>query len=117
MKALRFFTIVLVAVFVMSVWAPAPAYAKSSTAAVAMAKTKLARLRVNNRTGGSLTVRFSGERSYTFSTATQGKTTFQPVIEPGKYTITVTSSRCKGTLTYRRNVKGGTVNLPGFICH
>lgn len=124
MKALRWFTIILLAVLVLSCWAPAPAYAKpagssvKSTASliIDLAKTKLARLRVNNRTGGTLYVSFSGKRSYSFSTSNQGKTTFETVIEPGKYTVTVRASACSGSLTYKRNVKGGTVSLPPFIC-
>ncbi|RPJ22855.1 MAG: hypothetical protein EHM33_22490 [Chloroflexi bacterium] len=124
MKTLRLFTIVLLAVLVISTWGPAPAYAKSADTAptnstsltVDLAKTKLARLRVNNKTGGTLYVSFAGERSYNFSTSSQGKTTFDAVIQPGKYTVTVTTSACKGKLSFKRNVKGGTVGLPGFSC-
>src|ERR1044071_118681 len=112
MKTLRLFTIILLAVLVLSSWAPAPVYAKrpanasSSTALIAdLAKTKLARLRVNNKTGGTLYVSFSGDRGYSFSTSNQGKTTFEPVIQPGKYTITVRSSACSGQLSYKRKVK------------
>jgi hypothetical protein len=123
MKTLRLFTIILLAVLVLSSWAPAPVYAKqpgnasSSTTLVAdLAKTKLARLRVNNKTGGTLYVSFSGDRGYSFSTSNQGKTTFEPVIQPGKYTITVRSSACSGQLSYKRKVKSGTVSLPVFVC-
>ena len=124
MKTLRLFTIIILAVLVLSSWTPAPVYAKGSdiapskttTLVVDPAKTKLARLRVNNRTGGTLYVSFSGERGYSFSTSNQGKTTFEPVIQPGKYTITVRASACNGQLTYRRKVKGGTVSLPAFVC-
>jgi hypothetical protein len=119
MKTLRFFTIVLVAVLLFSTWVPA--YAKpvtaSSTNSVELAKTKLARLRVTNKTGGTLYVTLSSNvRSYSFATAKQGKTTFNPVIQPGKYNITVRASACGGELHYKRNVKGGTVGLPTFIC-
>jgi hypothetical protein len=123
MKTLRLFTIILLAVLILSSWAPAPAYAKqpanasSSTTLIAdLAKTKLARLRVNNKTGGTLYLSFSGDRGYSFSTSNQGKTTFEPVIQPGKYTITVRSSACSGQLSYKRKVKGGTVSLPVFVC-
>ncbi len=118
MKTLRFFTLVLVAVLLFSTWAPV--YAKpadtSPTSSVDLAKAKLAKLKVNNQTGGTLYVSFSGPRGYSFSTAKQGKTTFEPVIQPGKYNITVRTSGCPGQLNYKRNVKGGTVNLPTFIC-
>jgi len=124
MKTLRLFTIMMLAVLVLSTWVPAPVSAKQSNTASAntttlvvdLAKTKLARLRVNNKTGGTLYVRFSGERSYSFAASSQGKTTFESVIQPGKYTITVTASTCNGQLTYRRKVKGGTVSLPVFVC-
>ncbi len=119
MKTLRLFTLVLVAVLLFSTWAPA--YAKpanpSSTNSVEPATAKLARLRVINKTGGTLAIRMtSTTASYSFSTAAQGKTTFAAIIKPGKYSITVTSSRCGGELHYKRNVKGGTVGLPAFIC-
>ena len=123
MKTLRLFTIIILAVLVLSSWAPAPVYAKqpdtassSTTLVAALAKTKLARLRVNNKTGGTLYVSFSGDRGYSFSTSNQGKTTFEPVIQPGKYTITVRASTCNGQLTFRKKVKGGTVSLPVFVC-
>ncbi len=124
MKTLRLFTIVLLAVLVIATLVPAPAYAKPATAGspddtnlvIDLAKTKLAKLRVNNKTGGTLYVSLAGTRSYSFSTSDQGKTTFEPVIQPGKYTVTVTTSACKGKLNFKRNVKGGTVNLPAFSC-
>jgi hypothetical protein len=123
MKTLRLFTIIILAVLILSSWAPAPAYAKgamapstNTTLVVDLGKTKLARLRVNNRTGGTLYVRFSGERGYSFAASNQGKTTFESVIQPGKYTITVTSSACSGQLIYRKKVKGGTVSLPPILC-
>ncbi len=122
MKTLRFLTIVLVTVLVLSTWGPA--YAKSSddsvTTAISFsvdpATVKLAKLRVTNKTGGTLYVSFSGTYSYSFSTSKQGKTTFDAVIQPGKYNITVRTSGCTGELHYKRNVKGGTVGLPPFVC-
>ena len=124
MKTLRWFTIVVLAILVISCWAPAPVYAKPSHPAstntasliIDLAKTKLARLRVTNRTGGTLYVSLSGTRSYSFAASNQGKTTFDSIIQPGKYTITVRASACSGSLKYRRNVKGGTISLPPFVC-
>ena len=118
MKTLRLFTIVLVAILLFSTWGPAFAKADTSpTTTVELAKTKLARLRVTNKTGGTLRVTLTSKtRSYSFATAKQGKTTFEPVIQPGKYNITVTTSGCAGELHYKRNVKGGTVGLPPFVC-
>jgi hypothetical protein len=124
MKNLRLFTIVLLAVLVVSMWGPAPVYASPSdtpstdttSLIIDLGKTKLAKLRVNNRTGGTLYVSMSGDRGYSFSTSEQGRTTFDAVIQPGKYNITVRTSGCSGELHFKRNVKGGTVNLPPFVC-
>ena len=122
MKTLRILTILFIAVLVFSSWAPAPVYAKgaaTTSAAITLdelGKIKLARLRVNNKTGGTLYVSFSGERSYSFATSQQGRSTFDTVIQPGKYTITVRASTCSGELHYKRKVKGGTVSLPAFVC-
>ncbi len=124
MKTLRLFTFVLLAVLVISMLGPAPAYASPSdttstdttSLTIDLGKTKLARLRVTNKTGGSLYISFSGDRSYSFSTSEQGKTTFEAVIQPGKYNITVRASACSGELHFKRNVKGGTVGLPPFNC-
>ncbi len=111
MKTLRFFTIILLAVLVFTT--VVPAYAKpmntSTTSAVDLAGKKLGRLRVTNQTGGTLYVKFVGKRSYSFATSKQGKTTFDAVIEPGVYNVTVSTSACKGQLNFKRNVKGGTV--------
>lgn len=123
MKTLRLFTTLMLVALVLSSWAPTPVYAKGPEAAstnttlvLDLAAARLARLRVNNRTGGTLYVRFSGDYSYSFAASSQGKTTFASIIQPGKYTITITSSRCSGELTLRRKVKGGTVSLPGISC-
>ena len=106
----RLFTIVLLAVLVISTLAPAPAYAKPADStspddisfSIDLAKTKLARLRVTNKTGGTLYVSLSGDRSYSFSTSKQGKTTFDAVIQPGKYNITVRTSACPGELNFKK---------------
>jgi hypothetical protein len=124
MKTLRLFTIVLLAVLVVSMWGPAPVYASPSdttstdttSLVIDPGKTKLAKLRVTNRTGGALYISMSGDRGYSFSTSKQGQTTFDAVIQPGKYTITVRTSGCSGELHYKRNVKSGTVSLPPFVC-
>ena len=117
MKTLRLFTIVILAVLVLSTWAPAPVYAKGSDTLVTdLAKIKLARLRVTNKTGGTMYISLSGAYSYSFAASSQGRTTFDAVIQPGKYTIKVTSSACSGQLTYRKKVKGGTVSLPPIVC-
>src|SRR5689334_10886523 len=107
MKTLRLFTIAVLTVLVMSTWAPFPVHAQPSTTTTMnfdLATVKLAKLRVTNKTGGTLYVKFTGTNnpnSYWFAAPKQGKTTFTPAtIKPGKYTITVTSSGCGGSLTY-----------------
>jgi hypothetical protein len=122
MKTLRLFTIAVLAALVISTWAPFPAYAQPSTAAsedtvslvIELKETKLAKLTVDNRTGGTLYVSLSGPRNYNFSTSKKGKTTFKD-IEPGKYTITVRASSCSGSLSYKRNIKGNA-SLKAFVC-
>ena len=118
MKTLRLFTIALLMVLVMSTWAPFPAYAQPSTTTTVSATVKLAKLRVSNKTGGTLYVKLqSPTNSYFFSATKQGNTTFTPAtIKPGKYTITVSSSACGGTLTYHKKVNGGIVGLPTIVC-
>lgn len=117
MKTLRLFTIVLLAVLVFSTWAPVSAKSDASGTYIAdLAKTKLARLSVNNRTGGTLYVSLSGTYSYNFATSKQGKTVFDAVIQPGRYNITLRTSGCPGELHLKRNVKGGTVGVPTVVC-
>ncbi len=76
--------------------------------------SKVSSLTVDNRTGGTLWVTLTGPKTYYFSTADQGKTTFSP-IDPGKYTITVRSSSCGGSLTYTKSING-KASLKPFIC-
>ena len=122
MKTLRLLTIVTLAILVLSSWAPAPVHAESSVSAPAgstrltidASKPKVVKLVVNNRTGGTLFVRLSGPMNYSFATSSKGKTTFTN-IKPGIYTITVSTSACSGTLTYKRKFNG-TVGLRPFIC-
>jgi hypothetical protein len=123
MKTLRLFIIVSLATLVIATWAPAPVYAKAPAAAspsttslsIDAAKSKTVKLVVNNHTGGTLYVKLSGDNGYSFSASKQGKSIFSN-IKPGTYTITVSTSACPGSLTYKRNMKGGTVTLKTFIC-
>jgi len=78
------------------------------------AGTQKAQLIVENRTTGTLYVHLSGPKAYWFNTTKQGKVTFKD-IESGKYTITVTSTACSGSLSYEKSMKS-TVTLKGFKC-
>lgn len=123
MKALRWFTLIFLVVLLVATLTPVPAYAQpagSASASVSslltdLTKTKLAKVRMKNHTGGVLSVRFSGPYNYSFSTSAKNWTS-AAVIQPGKYVITITSSACGGSYTLRRNVKGGTVGLPTMVC-
>lgn len=77
-------------------------------------KEKAGSLTVDNKTGGTLYVSLTGPKAYYFNTSKQGKTTFDG-IDAGKYTITVRSSACGGSLTYTKNINGKT-SLKPFIC-
>lgn len=118
MKTLRLFILAFLAVVLVATLLPAPVHAAPSAGSsqtVDLAKTKLAKVRLNNRTGGVLRVTFTGPYTYNFSTA-ERKWTSAAIIQPGKYTITITSSACGGSFTLKRNVKGGTVGLPPMVC-
>jgi hypothetical protein len=109
MKTLRILTLALIAVLVISAWAPSPAYAMSgqTDATANPAKSQFATLIVNNRTGGTVYVKLSGSTSYWFSALKQGKTVFSN-IKPGKYTVVLTASACQGSLKYKINMKAGS---------
>ena len=120
MKTLRLLTIVSLAILAFSSWKAAPVYADSSAAngiarlTFDAGKPKTVKLVVNNHTGGTLYVRLSGTAIYNFATSARGKTTFTN-IKPGAYTITVSTSACSGTLTYKRKFSG-TESLRPFVC-
>ena len=75
MKTLRMLTLTSITVLVMSAWVPTYAYAMSD-GATQPAASQMARLTVNNRTGGTLYVKLSGSANYWFSATSQGKTVF-----------------------------------------
>lgn len=77
-------------------------------------KQKAGSLTVDNQTGGILYVTLTGPKTYYFNTSKRGKATFDG-IDAGKYTITVRSSACGGSLTYSKNIEG-KASLKPFIC-
>ena len=125
MKALRWFTLIILVVLLVTTLTPVPAYAQPSGNAstsvshfvtdLAKATAKLAKVRMRNQTGGVLYAKFSGPYGYSFSTSAKSWTS-AAVIQPGKYVITLTSSACGGSYTVRKNVKGGTIGLPSMVC-
>jgi YHS domain-containing protein len=76
---------------------------------------KVSSLTVDNRTGGTLYINLTGPKTYYFSTSARGKTVFKD-IDPGTYTITVSSSACSGSLSYNKKFNGN-VSLKPFVCY
>jgi hypothetical protein len=113
----------VVALLILSAWTPSPVYASADAATVSIgsndvganvnvADVKLVKLTINNKTGGILYVTLKGTRSYSFA-APVGKTKYQ--IESGRYTYTVRSSACGGSITKAKNFKGGG-SLGPYFC-
>lgn len=121
MKITRFIRLLVMVVFAIASLVPTPVYAKppvpnnNSINPSLAATPKTASLTVNNNTGGVLYVSLAGPKSYYFNTAKKGNTTFSN-IEPGKYTITVTSSACAGSQTFTKELKGKMSLNQVFYC-
>jgi len=121
MKTARWITLVIVLALAFSVWTPSTVLAKPAQAGadsiqlgVDFAKSSMVKLTLNNKTGGTLYLSLVGEKmSYSFATAKQGKTIYQ--ILPGKYTFTITTSRCSGSIVKTKNFKGSAALGP-YIC-
>ena len=109
MKIMRLVTIFIIMLMAFEFLAPA-----QTAVALSPDKEKTASLTVNNQTGGTLYVSLSGPKAYSFAATSPGKTTFSN-ITPGKYTITIRTSACGGSLTYSKNLKGKE-NLKQFVC-
>jgi hypothetical protein len=125
MKTVRLVTFLIVAILVFSAWTPSPVLARadattvtigadSGNTSVDFAAAKLVKLTVINKTGGTLYVRLVGPKNYFFSAPNQGKTSFQ--IEAGRYTFTVRSSACSGSISKSKNFKGGG-SLGPYVCN
>lgn len=124
MKTVRLFTFLVVAILVFSAWTPAPVFAKADVATetigansiftnVDFAAPKLVKVTITNRTGGIMYISMVGPKTYSFSAPNQGKTSFQ--IVPGKYTYTLRTSACPGTVTKKGNFKTGG-SLGAWVC-
>lgn len=122
MKASRFFTTLFIVVLLVAVAAPSAVFAKpvasdgmtGASFTLDLKKDKVGSLTVSNATGGTLYVSLSGPMTYAFAAPKQGKTTFNNIV-PGRYTITVRTSACGGSLTYNKNIKGKT-SLKTVVC-
>ncbi len=124
MKKVRWFTLMVLLALFCSAWAPVAVAAKAETTLVTIgagsgssqvaAASETIKLVVQNKTGGTVYVRLVGAQSYSFAATNQGKNTFQ--IKPGKYTYTITSSACGGSITKTKNLKGATTLGP-FFCN
>jgi len=119
MKTVRWLTLVIVLAIVFSTWAPTAVLAKPAAAGAgsveAKAKSTVVKLSLTNKTGGTIYLSLSGEgRAYSFASSTQGKVSFE--IQPGKYTYTLSTSACRGSVTKTRSFKAGSASLGSWIC-
>lgn len=119
MKLTRFLSVCIIAALAVTIFLPTPVYAQPPSPGetfdlVIAANQKPAKLVVQNESGGTLYVNLSGPKSYNFSTSKAGRAEFGN-IEPGKYTITIRSSACGGSVTLNRKIDG-KVNLKQFFC-
>lgn len=116
MKTFRTLAIAIVAVLVISAFAPSYAYAMPGQTDTT-AKSQFAQLIVNNRTGGTMYVKLTSPGSnYWFSAPNQGKTIFNN-IKPGKYTVELSTSACPGSLKSKISMKaGGKAALKPVVC-
>ncbi|GAB4399903.1 MAG: hypothetical protein OHK0031_18890 [Anaerolineales bacterium] len=115
MKAIRTINFALVLLLMFSFLTPSSAYAKSAAESVQPA-AKIASLTVDNRTGGTLYIQMTGANYYSFSTSNAGKTTFEN-IKPGKYTITLTTSACPGSLVFKNRQVKNHFNIKPVGCN
>lgn len=116
MKTVRTINFVLALFLILSFFSPSTAYAKSATEPAQPATVKMTSLTVNNRTGGTLYIQMVGENYYSFSTAAAGKTTFWN-IKSGRYTITLTTSACSGSLVYKNRLVKNRFNIKPVGCN
>ena len=122
MKTVRLITLLIVTILVISAWTPSPVLAKADATiatigagSVSMnadfATGKLVKLTITNNTGGIIYISLAGPRFYSFAATKQGKNTF--MIEKGKYTATIRSNACGGSLT--KKINGGG-SLGSIVC-
>ena len=119
MKAVRYITLMLVLAIAFSVWPSAvyamPANPAAASSIVEKPKSGFVKLSVTNKTGGTIFIQLVGEgRSYSFSATAAGKNTFE--ILPGRYTYTLSTSACRGSVTKTRNFKGSSASLGSWVC-
>jgi hypothetical protein len=125
MKTVRLITILVIAILIFSAWPPSPAYAQGQASSVSIGASgasdsgtfvtaKMVKLTVNNKTGGTLYVTLTGQRFYSFVVTNQGKSRYD--IEAGRYTYTVRTSACAGSISKTVNFKGGGTLGP-YVCN
>jgi len=118
MKAVRFITMFIVLAIAFSVWSPTAVLAKPGTSAdssiIAKAKSGIVKISVTNKTGGVIYIQLTGAHNYYFVASNAGKNSFE--ILPGKYTYTLSTSACSGSVTRTKNFKGGSASLGQWYC-
>jgi hypothetical protein len=124
MKTVRLITFFIVAILVCSAWTPSPVLASTEVARetieangvsanVDVAAPKLVKVTITNKTGGTMYISLVGPRNYSFAAPNQGKTSFQ--IVPGRYTYTLRTSACPGSVTKKAYFKTGG-SLGAWMC-
>ena len=120
MKTVRFMTLIIVLAIAFSVLTPSIVLAKPGNAALNSSivekttKSTLVKISVTNKTGGTIFISLSGAHNYSFAATQPGKNTFE--IQPGKYTYTLSTSACRGSITKTGNFKSGNVSLGQWQC-
>ncbi len=126
MKSARLITILFVFAIAFSVWTPTPVAARQADpgnhAGISLnvepaATVGIAKLRITNKTGGTLYVRLVGVSNgrYYYSSVGNKSSAIIQVLQ-GKYTYTITTTACGGVVTKTSTFKGKTGSLGTWVC-
>jgi hypothetical protein len=119
MKTARYITLIIVLAIVFSVWSPTAVLARPTEDGTSNTLVKdglgMSRVSIANNTGGTLNIKLvAKEHTYYFSTSKRGKYIFE--IPPGKYTYTLTSYKCPGSITKIKTFREGSAHLEPARC-
>lgn len=112
--------LLIVLAIIFSVWSPAAVLAKpnedGASNTLITDELGMSRVSIANNTGGTLNIKLVGkEHTYYFSTSNRGKYIFK--ILSGKYTYTLSSYKCPGSITKIKMFREGSVHLEPARCH
>ncbi len=114
MKLSRFVTVFLSLAILFSVLGSSVAYAKPAANVLEKAKITQVTIKITNKTGGIIYISMTTPGHSYFFNAPVGKSTY--IIAPGKYSFTLTSPTCGGSVTRTRAFTGRTGNLGTWVC-